>query len=176
MASITVPNFAPVDGAVLTLWVPALADPTKPKLSELTGTAALMLSCYWQKDKDLTFEADTATEEDNPACLRDTVRRQGRTTWTAEAIEARYDPQNPESIANKAYMTLGEDLSGFIVQRIGKYVEDFPVIAAGDIINVFATTLGKQVPLRQEENGKATFRQALFDVRRVAKDYVVPAA
>lgn len=174
--SITVPDFAPSDGAVLTLWVPTLANPAAPTLAELTGANALMLSCYWQKDQDPAWEADTATEEDNPACLKDTIRRPGRTTWTAEALAYRADPQNPESVANKAYMTLLEDLRGFLVQRHGKYVEDFPKIEAGDVVTVWSALLGKQAFQRQEENGKVTVRQDIFETRRMAKDYLVPAA
>lgn len=174
--AITLPDFAPSDGAVLTVFVPVLADPSAPTLSELTGSSAVVLSCYWKKDDDIAETVEVDTYDDNPACLREAIQRRGKVTRGLEALRYWYDPQNPGSVGNKAKETLPEDTKGYFAIRRGKFVEDFPVMATGDIIDVIAFTAGPQVPQRQEENGKATIEQELFDVRKVAQDYAVPAA
>ena len=171
--ALIIPPGVDSDGADLVVWVPTLANPAAPTVAELSAASAVSIACYLTG----TFEptAETETNEDKRYCSSDTSETPGKTTWSITDLEYIGDPQNPESTSNKAATALVEDASGYIVRRMGKDIEANPAIVAGDFVEVYSVTLGKQVFLPGESGQKVRVRQKVMSVRRVVSNYEVAA-
>lgn len=164
---LTIPPGVDSDGADLVAWVTALANLTSaPALTELTSAASTKLACFMTGVFEPT--ADTETNEDKRYCSSDTSETPGKTKWSIGDIEAIADPQSPESESNKAAVAMVEGSSGYFVRRIGKDIDAAPNFAAGDYVEVFSATLGKQVFLPAESGQKVRFRQKVMGVRRIS--------
>lgn len=159
-------------GTLSIWWVPVLANPATPKLTELSATGSLPLACLLTRDG---FGV-TATQEksvDDRICSKQTFQKLGKVTQEFTALKYPYDVQNPTSETNKAYATLVPGTSGYIVVR---WTIDNDVAATvGNKVDVHFVTLGKQNKLMPEENGSHYASQELvqsgnsvYDVALVA--------
>lgn len=171
--ALIIPPGVDSDGADLLAFVKTLADPSAPTSTELADPTATLFACYLTG----TFEAnaDQETNEDKRYCSPDVAESPGKVKWSISELEYIADPQNPESVSNKAAMALVEGTSGYIVRRMGKDVENNPAFEAGDIVEVYSVTLGPQVFLPGEAGQKVRIKQAVSNVRRVASNYKLAA-
>ena len=128
----------PVDGNVLTLWVPAIANTLAPKLTELSASGVVDLSCYLVTN--LALGGDQASVPDPRACSLQDFEQPGKVTRTASA-EYINNPTRPT--ANKAQLTLVPGTSGFLVIRRGKAFD--ATLAVGDLVDVWPVTTGLQI-------------------------------
>jgi len=134
----------PVDGNVSTIWVPVIADPAAPKVSELTASGVVDLSCYLVTNP--TVGGDQATIADPRACSLQDLEQPGKVTYSMSLNYIR-NPLVPAK--NKAYTTLAPMTGGFVVQRFGMLFSI--AYAAAQIVDVWSVTCGLQVP--QSESG-----------------------
>jgi hypothetical protein len=144
------------DGNVLVLWVPALADPDNPALSELEEPTVLDVTCYftdagWQPN----LAEDAAT--DNRLCSRDNYQKPGRKTYTMPLI---YVSNPVDAAEDEAALTLLEGALGYFVDRRGVDFEQ--AVAAGDIVTVYPVTLGAQSDSPPTANTPLTVMQNAY--------------
>ena len=162
------------DGADLLVWVPTLADPSAPTVAEVTGTSAVAFACYLTNTFDANASQDTT--DDKRYCSPDVTQIAGKTTWSIGQLEYIADPQNPESVSNKASMALVEGAKGYIVRRMGKDVETAPALVTDDYVEVYSATLGPQVLMPGEAGQLVRVKQELSGVRRIVSNHKLAAA
>lgn len=151
--ALTIPPGVNAEGSVLVKWVPTLADPAAPTLTEINATGSLDISCYLAKDG---FQPGAETEKwkDERLCTKNVFEQEGAVTYSIEALKYIYDAQNPESISNAAYAALQSGTPGYLVVRWGKDLESNPEIAAGDVVDVYPVQLGTRTKQQPEANSK----------------------
>jgi hypothetical protein len=168
---VTQPASVPTDGNLKVVWVPTIADPANPTMTELTAASAVDLSCYLTSD-GFTPSTDEAVVTDDRLCSVQTFEQPGRITDKLD-IKYVYQPQNPDATDNKAFATLRRLAAGFIVSRWGKSFLD--AFAAGDIVDVMPAKAGKQVKQAPEANSQFKVGQKIFIVGEVQEDVAVVA-
>lgn len=175
MAEFEIPAGVPSDGMTTVWWVSALADPSKPTLSEINADGtALNVTCYLSKDGIAPdFDADTFTVE--RFCMKNTQETEGKVKWTIDDLMYIWDQQNPESDSNKMYAIAQEKLAGYFVIRYGKSAEDHPQAESADIVHVYSGRLGTRTPAKPEANSELYVKQSVKEVRRVVTDYKIAA-
>jgi hypothetical protein len=168
--TVTVPEGVVSDGTVKVVWVPALADPSTPTLTEVTAGTALDLSCFLTAD-GLTPGGDEQVITDERLCSKQTFEQPGRHTDTL-SLKYVYDQQAAPSAAdNEAFETLKHLTEGYIVERWGlDYDTDF---AVGQIVDVKPVTCGKQMKLPPEANSKHKIDQRMFIRNTVHRDVAI---
>lgn len=171
---IDVPAGVPAEGSVLVTWVPTLADPNAPTLTELNATGSLNLTCYIT-EQNFKPSADDATGTDPRLCSKQVFETLGAATWSIDNIIYVLDPQNPESESNKAYAALKRGTRGFLVVRWGKDVEEFPTFVAADVVDVFPVQLGSQVKQPPEANSVLKVSQKPVVTGPVVEDVALAA-
>lgn len=151
----------PADGNFKVVWVPAIADTTAPKLSELEAAGALDISCYltgdgWNPTKE------QATIPDPRMCSRQEFGRPGRKTpgLSITVIDNTNSPNEADS--NAAVETIVEGAQGYFVERIGVPYED--AFAADQKVSVYPATAGEKQILAPEANSvtRSTIPQFIF--------------
>lgn len=132
----------PVDGNIRIQWVPAIADPTAPKLStEVNATGSVDMSCYmtaWNEAGSQVVIPDVRV------CSTQDFETPGKETRTldTEYIE---NPGTTNVAVNKAYTTLTKNTTGFFVVRRG--VLYTVALAVGDLVDVWPVKTGLQIPM-----------------------------
>ena len=172
--ALVIPPGVDAEGSVLVKFVPTLADPSAPTTTELNAVGAVDMSCSLTQD-GFKPGADTATGTDTRLCSKQVYETKGATTWSIDNLTYIWDPQNPDSDSNKVYAALPEDTAGFLVVRWGKDVEDFPALAAADIVDVFPVVMGPQVPQPPEANSKLKVQQKPFVTGSAVRDVTLAA-
>lgn len=166
-----VPTSIPADGSVKVLWVPTIADPTAPTVTELTDTTVVDLSCYltddgWQPN------TDEQVSTDNRLCSRQTFERIGRFTDQLDIVYV-YQGQDLAAADNEAFTTLLHRELGNIVSRWGA---DYEVpIAADDVVDVAPAECGVQKKQAPEANGRLRIMQKIFIRNTLHRDVTVVA-
>ena len=146
----------PADGNVKVAFVPTLADPSAPTVTELTAVGVIDLSCYLTAD-GWTPGLDEQVVSDERLCSTQTFEQPGRSSRT---LGIKY-VENPTSATdNKAYTTLEPGTSGFLVQRRG--VAHSGAFAASDKVDVWPGTAGKYDPQPPEANSVLKVAQKWF--------------
>lgn len=168
--TVTVPEGVVSDGAVKVVWVPTLADPSAPTLTEVTAATALDLSCFLTAD-GLTTGGDEQVITDERLCSKQTFEQPGRHTDTL-SIKYVYNQQAaPAAADNEAFETLKHLTEGYIVQRWG---DDYATaFAAGDVVDVVPVTCGKQMKMPPEANSKLKIEQRMFVRNAVQRDVAI---
>lgn len=156
--ALTIPPGVDAQGSVLVKFVPELTAPADPTVAEVTAATAIDLSCYLTKE-GFKPGAETDKWKDERLCTKNVFEQDGATTYKIEALEYIYDPQEPESLSNKAYAALPRGTSGYLVVRWGKDIENNPELAVGDIVDVWPVTVGNRVKQPPEENSKLKVQQ-----------------
>lgn len=125
-------------------FVPAIATQGTPKVTEITATGALDMSCYLY---DTTAEpAVNQNRVTPPPRLCDTAQYERIGLANYQGGDAIYavDPQAATgSTGKKAYETLPKGTTGFLVRRLGIDVNTDWTI--GDFVSVFPVEFGEQL-------------------------------
>lgn len=130
----------PVDGMVSTMWVPAIADTTAPKLTEINAAGSVDLSCYLTTNADLG--GDQATIPDPRACSLQDFEAPGKVTRTASLTYIN-NPQATGGTNNKAATTLVPGTGGYLVFRRGLAFD--VAYAVGQKVDVWPVACGLQI-------------------------------
>lgn len=142
------------DGNIKVVYVPTLADPSAPTVTELTATGSVDLSCFIKSD-GRAHTVDEDTVDNSKLCTTDNTETPGRIkhSWTLT-----YSREDDEE-ADMAYSTLKKGTTGFLVQRIGTaYATAF---AADDKVDVFPVTAGYQLE-QPDVGGLVWYQQKMF--------------
>lgn len=138
-------------------FVPTLDDPSAPKVSELTDTGALDISCLVTA-ANFSLGATGEDAVNDPAlCAEGNDSSPGRVNYQAAMDFFRWT--TPEE--DKAWTTFtSKGISGYLVQRIG---EDYRIpFAAGDEVQVYQVITGTPLILAPEGGGFEKFRQTFY--------------
>lgn len=157
----------PVDDNTLHLWVPAIADTTAPKLTELAAAGAVDISCYLTAPWNAG--GDQATIPDPRACGDEDFSAPGKVTRT---LDLQYIENPGSTTTNKAYDTLVPGTLGFLVQRRGTPY-DVP-LAVGDKVDVWPVRTGLQLPVT-EAGQVFRINQKMFPSGKVRQQVAVVA-
>ena len=133
----TQPASVTFDGTDLVLWVPAIADPEYPALSELEAGGVLDVSCYFTD----TGWNPSMTEDkvnDNRLCSRINFSKPGRKTFDVPLLYV-FNPESPDD--DEARTTLVDGATGYFVERPA--ADSTVPIAAWDYVWVYPVELGK---------------------------------
>lgn len=176
--AVTFPTGVSARGNDSVIWVPALADPANPTVTELTGAAAVNVSCALI---GFSPSVDQATFTDTRLCSKQTFNRLGSATYSIDTLNYIYNPQTagetPADADNIAYDALKAGLSGFFVHRRGLDAQSVDV-AADQKVNVYPAELGAQsdVPLDPSAEGALIqCQQNVSVIGEVLRDVAVVA-
>lgn len=163
MAAPLRPNGVQTFGKEKWVWVPTIADPTAPTITELTAGTTLDITGFLYADGFEGFGADTS-RVNAPRRVLDTVQYQtlGTTTFNMGDLQYQYGPQAAAlSDEKKALETLVEGAAGWLVRRFG--IDADTDLAAGQFVDVGPAELGPQVPVKTaaDETGEASIQQAV---------------
>lgn len=133
-------------GTVKVTFVPTLAAPATPTLTELNGTDALDVTPYFRAD---AFAIAIAQDKQDDTRLSDFSKREalGLPAYTIDALNYIYQPQAAASTAgNKAYDTLKEGVTGYFVIRFGSktLLSSAAWAASQKVGSVYSVSLGAQ--------------------------------
>ena len=145
MPAIVLPPSVPVDQMLKVIWVPTLADPNAPKLTEIgDGVAtAIDITCYLTKDGSFKDSSDQAKFVDARACTSEEWELLGATKRSLENLIYVYTPQAAALAAtNAAYEKLVPGSTGFLVVR--RALDYSAVLAVGQFVSVWGATLGSR--------------------------------
>lgn len=167
----TQPASVTSDGMVKAAWVPTLADPENPALSEVTALSVEDLSCYLT-DSGWTPGTNEETVNDPRLCSRQVFARAGRFTDTLQLTYV-YNPLVPAD--DVARLTLAHLTEGYIVVRWGDNYDD--PFQAGDIVDVYPVQCGVQMKQPPTANTPLTIQQTMhITAPGVQRDVVVVAS
>lgn len=175
------PDIFPVSiqaaGTVKVSFVPTLANPATPTLTELNGTDALDLSPYFRADQ---FALAVAQDKQDDTRLSDLTRREALAVpaVTIDALRYLYNPQATAAAqGNKAFDTLKEGVTGYFVLRYGsKTLPSSAAWAASQRIGyVLSVSLGFQLQtIPTGDNAVHTIEQNVT-VTVVAQNVTLPS-
>lgn len=157
----------PADGNLKVVWVPAIANPDAPTVSELTAQTVVDLSCYLTAD-GWNPSADEQVISDDRLCDTETYEQPGR---ASRSLEVTYIDNTNTAKENEAVETLQPGTSGYLVTRSGVPF-DTP-IDAGDLVDVWPVTCGIYQKLPPEANSVLRRTQRMFVTSRVRVDVEV---
>lgn len=170
------PEGVDAQGNESVIFVPDLADPTAPTVTELTGATAINLSCALRGFEPTAAQASV---QDIRLCSREVYESPGRVTPTINDITYVYDPQaaGQADATNAHYDTLVQGITGYLVDRRGLDARTVDILA-DQIVDVYPVTLGQQrrVPVDPSaEGGKFEVIQKPFVTGPPAWDATVVA-
>lgn len=157
------------DGTVKIVFVPTLADPTAPTVTEVTGASAKDLSCYLTAD-GWTPGLDEQTVSDDRLCSTQTFEKPGR---AARSLTIKYVENPTDDPNNVAYVTLAPGTTGYLVQRRGVSVDT--ALATDDVVDVWPVQAGKYDPQPPEANSVLKVQQKMFVTGSVEQAVAVVA-
>lgn len=149
----------PADGNVLVKLVPAIADTSAPKLTELNVAGAIDISCYLTGGgyrPSLSEQVIT----DERLCTTQTYEQKGR---SQRGLEVEYidNTNSPDAtLYNKAKDTLVPGSKHFLVVRTGLPYAD--ALAIGQKVTVYPVTAGEYNDMPPEANSVLKTGQKLF--------------
>lgn len=148
MAVVT-PDGVQAEGNVKVVFIPTLVSTTTPSAAALNGVTAVDLSGYI-KGGTFSPTAEQSTGDDRRLASRESYQVLGRVTRGFDDVQYVYDPQNTTPTENKAYTTLTEGVTGYIVARWGiAATTDF---ATGQKVDVIPVEMGAQRKVGPAEN------------------------
>ena len=178
MVAQVVPASVPSDGTVAVWWVPTLADPSAPKVTELNAAGAVKLECYLKENFTPNAEAELA--EDRRMCSKQVFQTAGTVTYTIEELVGVYDPQDPTGTdvggSSKAYAALAPGATGFIVARWGIDLEGTDAApAVGQFVDAYPVTIATRRKMPQEANSQLKFGARPVITGSVTEDVALAA-
>ena len=166
-----VPPGSVADGNIMALWVPALADPSAPKVTECTAPGVVDLSCYLTKD-GLNLGGDEQTITDDRLCSTQTFEAPGTYTDTLDVVYV-YNAQSALPADNGAHLTLKHLTTGYIVLRYGLPFEEAP--EAAQVVDVLTVSCGVQRKQAPEANAKLKIGQKMHVTNSTHRDVALAA-
>ncbi len=146
------------------VWVPTIATPTGPKISEVTGGSTLDVSCYLFDETDKpTVESNRVTRK-RRLCDKTQEEGFGVVKYNGGTLRYAVAPQAAAgSSGKKAFETLTAGTTGYLLRRM-----DLPVetdLALGHFVNLYQVTLDVAhiEPIGDGEDAEAS----------VSQDYVI---
>lgn len=152
----SVPIAMDSNGTMLILFVPAIADPLEPTITELTAGTVVDLSCYLTGD-GFSPEVSENTTEDVRLCTKQIFENPGD---FSESLELTYVYSNLDEDEDEARIALTEGVVAHLVARYGVDPEDS--ISTGDIVDVFGFKAGRRRKNTPARNSVHTITQKLF--------------
>lgn len=171
MAVNEIPPSVVADGNIKVIWVPTLADPAKPQVTELTGASIVDLSCYFTKD-GLNRGGDEQTVSDERLCSVQVYARPGTYSDTLDVIYV-YNPQTDSLDTNAAFQTLKHLTEGYFVFRYG--LPYAAAIAADQVVDVVPVACGRQRKQAPEANSVLKLAQQMHIISEVHDDVKIVA-
>jgi hypothetical protein len=167
----TQPASVTSDGMDKVVWVPTLADPANPALSELTAGSVKDLSSYLT-DSGWTPGTNEETVNDPRLCSRQVFARAGR---FSDTLQLTYVYNILEPTEDVARVTLVHLTEGYIVARWG---DDYEAsFAADDVVDVYPVQAGVQVKMPPTANTPLMIQQTMhITAPGVQRDVVVAAS
>ncbi len=162
----------PADGNVAVWLVPAIADTTAPKLTELNAAGAVDISCYLTSD-GYTTSLDQQVISDERLCSTETFEQPGRVSRTLSVTYIDNTNSPNESTSNKAKDTLVPGSVHYVVVRRGKAFDT--AFAVGDKVTVTPVKAGEYDDVAPEANSVLKTTQKLFITERTQSDVAVVA-
>lgn len=154
------------------VFVPALADATKPTVAEIKAGTDLSCAIY-----GFSPSTDQGTTTRAKYCYKQAVESLGRAKTTIEAIEYDYNPQNLDDPDYAYYAALEPGTHGFIIDRRGLDAKT-AAWEADQIVDVYPVTLGARgrVAISPEAEGeKLRTRQSIAVRGEVMLDVKITA-
>lgn len=140
--SIVFPEGVAAEGNIRVAFVTAIANTASPTLVEINAAGSVDISCYITSDFEISREQ--ATGEDRRLCSKEVFQQLGRVTNSVPATEYVYYPQAaPADAKNKAYDTLKQGTTGFLIVRYGLSAEN-TAWAATQKVDVVPVVCGVQ--------------------------------
>ncbi|MFF8817812.1 hypothetical protein ACF07D_07435 [Leucobacter sp. NPDC015123] len=155
------------DGNGLVLWVPAIADPSKPKVSELTGSGVEKLT-YGLTPDGFAHDTTVATITSGRYTLAQALELDGVITDT---VEVKYVWQGTEEDGVRNVLTPGT--KGFIVKRMA--LPNGTEVAADQLVTVIPVQCSIQRDVPPAANTELQKIQKLNVVGEVRRDVKVVA-
>ena len=151
MAAPVRPAAAKVHGKEKWLFAAALSAP--PKVTELSGTGTIDMSCYFYGDSVDPSVAQDGVTAPKRKCDTQVFQSMGDATWNGGNMMYAVDPQaTAGSDGKKALEALPEGTTGWLVKRAGvAYDTDF---ATGDFVSAYPIEVGVPVDVT-EGDGEA---------------------
>ena len=136
------------DGMLKTVFVPTIADITKPKVSELTGSGVLDLSYYLAGDGYQLTHTQEMIDDDREGSA--TVGQiPGQDKFDGGTMQL-IDNTNVDGADNAAVETLKRGKTGYIVRRRGLPTDE--AFAADQTVSVHKVTIGIKTPVAHAPN------------------------
>ena len=149
----------PADGNVLIKLVPAIADTSAPKLTELNVAGAVDISCYLTGGGYKPSLSEQVINDER-LCTTQTYEQKGR---SQRGLEVEYidNTNSPNaSTFNKAKETLVPGTTQFLVVRTG--LPYSTALAVGQKVTVYPVTAGEYNDMPPEANSVLKTGQKLF--------------
>lgn len=149
----------PADGNVLVKVVPAVADLSAPKLTEVNAVAGVDISCYLTSD-GYAPSVDQQVTTDERLCSTQTFEQPGR---VGNGLDLTYidNTNSPnEATDNKAKDILVPGSEHVLVVRRGKAYDE--PLAAGDTVSLYPIKPGVYQELPPEANAVLKIMQKQF--------------
>lgn len=157
------------DGNGLVLFVPAIEDPAKPTVAELTASGVVPLT-YSLFGDGFAHTTDVALIESTRYTLAQMIQAEGLET---DKITVKYPYTNTEE--DVARTTLKRGTRGFIVERLA--IANGEPIAAAQILSIVAPiTCGLAKGIPPTSNTELGKEQNLLVTGKVERDVVVVGA
>lgn len=155
------------DGHGLVLWVPTIADPAAPTVTELSGTGVEKLT-YGLTPDGFAHETTVATITSGRYTLDQALELDGTITDT---LEVRYVWTGTEDDVVRTVLTPGTE--GFIVKRMA--VANAEAVAADQLVTVIPVKCSIQRDVPPAQNTELQKVQKLNVVGKVERDVAVVA-
>ena len=162
----------PADGNQKVLLVPAIADTTAPKLTELNGGTVVDISCYLTGD-GFTPSLSEQVVADERLCSIQTYEQPGRSQYGLDVVYIDNTNSPNATTSNKAKDTLVPGTAQYLVVRRGK---DFgAALAVGDKVTVYPIKAGQYNEMPGAANEVLKLGQKLFVTADVKTSVAVVA-
>lgn len=162
MAAPTKPTLVKAFGNESWSFLIAIASKSAPTAVELEAATGFNLSCSLFGEQDgLTATTEKVTLP-RRLCETVTFESNGPTSYAMADLMVSFDPQGaPASAGKKAWETMVDNATGFLVQRLGKVGTG--VFVTGDYVNVVPVQLAVKTPTKTGTgaDGVVAFNQAV---------------
>lgn len=141
------------------IFVETIANTSAPALAtEVNAATSLDVSCYlYEGGVSLTVNTEKVTRP-RRLCSTEQYESNGPTTYSLTDLSYAFDPQAAAaSDGKKAYETLTEGSTGYLVRRQGGGAADGDNLAVGDFVDVVPIELGIPVPSKTGDGAEAEY-------------------
>jgi hypothetical protein len=162
----------PADGNQKVILVPAIADTSAPKLTELNGGTVVDISCYLTGD-GFTPSLSEQVVSDERLCSIQTFEQPGRSQYGLDVVYIDNTNSPNATTDNKAKETLTPGTAQYLVVRRGKAFDD--ALAVGDKVTIYPIKAGQYNEMPGAANEVLKLGQKLFVTADVKTSVAVVA-